>query len=937
MQGCVERVQGEASGGSYVLDRTAVPFTALIETLAHAHFSPLPPRRALLDTSWGLKWAKRPLPSEFDSISVRTGQKMNHFPGSSGLGRKDGLHRLLHAACDGLRPKDTSSLRKVSHAQGEGAIPKGVEDGAFPWHSYFPRGYLMPEDFSRLAQAVREVYAHYHPSSPRKVSPHEGAGEAGSRPPLRQMPSTPPHTRKEAREEKPPLEGIRSSPLPSSSWFIVKPTNAACGKGIYIIDAMGSSWTVLQSALDRLTSDAVGENSNTVVPTGVKENASSEKGVGHTTQSRLSSRPSAALSFSSPSASLPSSTFIVQEYVDRPFLVYGYKMDLRLYVVVTSYAPLRCYVYHEGLVRFATTPYYTPHQHPEEEEEECHHRRGPISPSRTSASECTAHLTNFTINKKSEDYIIPRRREAPKTKKEEEEETQEAVGNPRSEKVEEPPMGHEGRREVPALPSTASPSLRPAERDTSSTPLTSKWSLSALAAYVDAQVVGVAVGGPPPPPHSSPATTSDTVPSVGATASPPTQRPTEVHYSWRKTWAAIEEALALVFLSVRPSVVQALQRIDDKQARRKPTKEGKVSQSPSRELPPPPKVDPFLSSSASLPSVESKKPPMTYRGVSPFFEIYGVDVLLQHPEEDLFPTRPPSSSSFPLADHDSPHATGESIALHPVVLEVNIMPSLSTHYSPLDQTIKGNFVADALTLVGIRGEEEEVKRNMPGGGSGSGGQAVAGGKQNRPNAAVLHETHQKVCGGTSSWTLHEEEEVAPLANTKDGDGELSPPQGKEDSFLFSVTEHVKAFLSFTSSTAAKEAIYTAEEEFRRAPHFHRVFPPVACAAASLDASPTVVSARPSSLNTPDAFLSVSSWWMTFLSSVPLRRRSLFDLLQLSPPNASDGVSPSSSLSTMHLRWSLTSPEDLASFVIPLELLLYAWEEWKKMIKRDGFL
>ena len=61
----------------------------------------------------------------------------------------------------------------------------------------------------------------------------------------------------------------------------------------------------------------------------------------------------------------------------------GYKFDLRLYVAVTSFNPLRIYLYEEGLTRFAT---------------ECY--SGPVE----LHNHCM-HLTNYSVNKKSAHYV----------------------------------------------------------------------------------------------------------------------------------------------------------------------------------------------------------------------------------------------------------------------------------------------------------------------------------------------------------------------------------------------------------------------------------------------------------------------------------------------------------------------------------------------------
>lgn len=77
--------------------------------------------------------------------------------------------------------------------------------------------------------------------------------------------------------------------------------------------------------------------------------------------------------------------YLVCEYVTNPHLINGLKYDLRIYVLVTSYDPLKIYVYDEGLTRFATEQYST---------------------NMKELSKRYVHLTNWSVNKYSKKFQV---------------------------------------------------------------------------------------------------------------------------------------------------------------------------------------------------------------------------------------------------------------------------------------------------------------------------------------------------------------------------------------------------------------------------------------------------------------------------------------------------------------------------------------------------
>jgi len=74
---------------------------------------------------------------------------------------------------------------------------------------------------------------------------------------------------------------------------------------------------------------------------------------------------------------------IISRYVNNPFLVGGKKFDLRIYVLVTNYRPLKVWLYEEGFARFCNENFTT---------------------DITELANVFVHLTNVAIQKLSDKY-----------------------------------------------------------------------------------------------------------------------------------------------------------------------------------------------------------------------------------------------------------------------------------------------------------------------------------------------------------------------------------------------------------------------------------------------------------------------------------------------------------------------------------------------------
>ena len=73
--------------------------------------------------------------------------------------------------------------------------------------------------------------------------------------------------------------------------------------------------------------------------------------------------------------------YLISKYLDKPHLLNNKKYDLRIYVIVLSFTPLKIYLYYNGLVRFATEDYV-----------------------KDNFDNIFIHLTNYSINKQNPNY-----------------------------------------------------------------------------------------------------------------------------------------------------------------------------------------------------------------------------------------------------------------------------------------------------------------------------------------------------------------------------------------------------------------------------------------------------------------------------------------------------------------------------------------------------
>jgi tubulin polyglutamylase TTLL6/13 len=131
----------------------------------------------------------------------------------------------------------------------------------------------------------------------------------------------------------------RKASKPGKRTFILKPDAGCQGKGI----ALAQSQDHVLKALENINVDVEGES----------------KG---------------------------SNAVVAQRYLSKPFLIDGYKFDLRVYALVICADPLRVFVFNDGLARFCTEKYEPP--------------------GKGNLKDTCMHLTNYAVNKHNENFVF---------------------------------------------------------------------------------------------------------------------------------------------------------------------------------------------------------------------------------------------------------------------------------------------------------------------------------------------------------------------------------------------------------------------------------------------------------------------------------------------------------------------------------------------------
>ena len=282
------------------------------------------------DFDWNVYWANvhttREIFAPENGIRLGEHQRINHFPNHYELTRKD------------LLVKNVKRYRKDLEREAirAGEDPSVASRNASSAVDFLPATFALPGEYALFADAFRR-------ETEASVDVNDASDDEPSRPSSRSRATS---GRRDARSNASRVASPREKRRKRPTW-IMKPTGKAQGVGIFLINSLRETkrWASASHA---------GISLNAVGPVG--SNARGEE------------------------------SYVVSRYVDDPLLVGGKKFDLRLYVVVTSFRPLRAFVSRLGFARFCAAKYVASQS-----------ARGDLG-------DRYAHLTNVAVQKKNAEY-----------------------------------------------------------------------------------------------------------------------------------------------------------------------------------------------------------------------------------------------------------------------------------------------------------------------------------------------------------------------------------------------------------------------------------------------------------------------------------------------------------------------------------------------------
>jgi hypothetical protein len=163
-----------------------------------------------------------------------------------------------------------------------------------------------------------------------------------------------------SRLSGPPPEPLRptlsAEPDPETNLWIFKPVSQSRGRGIHITRTVAEALAFVEPLCSpggvgaNTATREMGKTYDTTAMIHTTMTTSSGTGTGSTSHGGSNPNPN-------PNPERYDEKYVVQRYVADPLLVHGRKFDLRIYVLVTSFAPLEAWVYTEGFARFSMSTY----------------------------------------------------------------------------------------------------------------------------------------------------------------------------------------------------------------------------------------------------------------------------------------------------------------------------------------------------------------------------------------------------------------------------------------------------------------------------------------------------------------------------------------------------------------------------------------------------